>query len=158
VKLYLVRHGEAVTGDVDPMRPLSERGRGQADSAARFVEPLGLAPQAVWHSTKARAEQTAEILRGALGGAPEMIRRPDLSPNSPPEPIAEQVAAAESDVMIVGHLPFMGRLASMLLTGETGQSVLGFRTASLACLERDDEGGWLLGWMVHPGVVSPSDA
>jgi phosphohistidine phosphatase len=74
----------------------------------------------------------------------------------PIEPVAEEVASKSQDAMLVGHLPFMGRLSSWLLwQGEHPESVA-FRPGSLVCLEREAEGGWRLAWMIRPELL-PSD-
>ena len=60
--VYLVRHAKALSPDEDPKRPLSAEGREQAKSVARFLKRQQLVlVNEVWHSTKLRAKQTAEI-------------------------------------------------------------------------------------------------
>ena len=59
--IYFVQHGEAVGPDLDPMRPLSERGRTQTARLAEAAVRRGVIPAVVWHSGKLRARQTAEI-------------------------------------------------------------------------------------------------
>ncbi len=65
--------------------------------------------------------------------------------------------------MVVGHLPFMGRLVSHLVAGSEKANVAAFQPGTVACLERaggdEDGGGWALAWMVRPellGGVVPS--
>ena len=58
--LYLVHHGDAVPPDVDPRRPLSERGRQQVARLAEAAARRGARPGVVWHSGKLRSRQTAE--------------------------------------------------------------------------------------------------
>ncbi len=56
--------------------------------------------------------------------------------------------------MVVGHLPFMGRLASRLVAGSEEANVAAFQPGTVACLERaDDGGGWALAWMVRPELL-----
>jgi len=153
MKLYLVRHGEATTADVDPRKPLSARGEKQIEAVAGMLKPLGLSPAEVWHSTKARAEGTARILRGCLSGAPDLLERRGLGPNEDTAPVAADINAFDGDLMVVGHLPFAARLASQLLFGTDAAPAFLFHTGTTACLDRDAEGRWALEWMVHPAMA-----
>jgi phosphohistidine phosphatase len=154
MRLYLVQHGEALPKEEDPDRPLSKRGRRDVVRTARFLEEAGIQVARVAHSGKTRARQTAELLAGAVapGGAAEA--RSGIGPKDPIEPVAEEVASWSEDTMLVGHLPFMGRLASWLLwQGEHPESV-GFRPGSVVCLERGAERGWSLAWMIRPELLA----
>jgi phosphohistidine phosphatase len=60
MKAILVHHAEAVGPEVDPQRPLSARGRDQAERLAEGLQARGVVPAAIWHSGKLRSKQTAE--------------------------------------------------------------------------------------------------
>ncbi|MFQ5692779.1 MAG: histidine phosphatase family protein, partial [Nitrospinota bacterium] len=47
MRLYLIRHGEAASAEADAKRPLTPKGREQAERVARFLRPLGLSVSAV---------------------------------------------------------------------------------------------------------------
>ena len=83
MKLYLVRHGNALAPDQDPESPLSEKGIRETKKMATVLAHFNLELGAVWHSTKQRARQTAEILHV---GTP--IEKEGLKPNDPVEPIS----------------------------------------------------------------------
>ncbi len=53
--------------------------------------------------------------------------------------------------MLVGHVPFMSRLASYLLSGDSEPPLLHFRTASIACLSNDED-SWILEWFITPNA------
>jgi phosphohistidine phosphatase len=56
--------------------------------------------------------------------------------------------------MFVGHLPFMARLASLLVTGASADSVVGFQMGGIVCLERDPTSrAWMVRWIVTPDLV-----
>jgi len=148
MQLVLVRHGAAVSGNEDPARPLSEAGRKEAEGTAGFLGPLGLPIREVWHSGKARAEETAKILAGALGEGAKLVKRNGLNPMSEPESVAEEVRTRTDDLMIVTHLPFVSRLASLLLAGSDSPEVLLFGTASAACLVHLAPDDWRVAWML----------
>lgn len=54
--------------------------------------------------------------------------------------------------MLVGHLPFMDRLAGLLVTGDPNNSAVRFRTAGIVCLEGAG-GDWAVKWVVTPELV-----
>jgi len=55
--------------------------------------------------------------------------------------------------MIVGHLPFLGRLAALLLTGNADNEVVAFQFGCVVCLSGDDSGRWKLEWMMVPELL-----
>jgi phosphohistidine phosphatase len=157
MRLYLAQHGEAVQEEVDPARPLTTNGRADVARIANFLAEGGVRVGRVLHSGKPRAEQTAAILAALLapGSAPEARAR--LNPNDPTEGIAQEVGAWDQDVMLVGHLPFMARLASRLVAGREDAPVVGFQPGSVLCLERGGRGRWTIVWMIGPELVVGND-
>jgi phosphohistidine phosphatase len=55
--------------------------------------------------------------------------------------------------MIVGHLPFLGKLASALLTGSESVSPVAFRQGGVICLQRNEGMTWQVAWMVIPDIL-----
>jgi phosphohistidine phosphatase len=151
--LYLVRHGEAKSEEEDPERHLTGRGVEEAGKVAAFLKPLGIGVGAVWHSGKARAMQTAEIMASALAVKEAVMKKSGLSPLDPPGPIQKELARREEDLMIVGHLPFLGKLASALLAGNEKAEAITFEQSSVACLERTLEKSWTVKWVIAPGIL-----
>lgn len=153
MKLYLVRHGDALRADVDPQRRLSEAGQAQVSRLAAFLSDRGVQVARVLHSGKPRAEQTAEALAAAVapGVAPEA--RDSLSPNDPVEALAGEIADWQEDCLMAGHLPHLARLATLLLAGRNVPTGLDFEPAAAACLERGDDGVWSLLWFVGPSLL-----
>jgi phosphohistidine phosphatase len=153
MRLYLVRHGEARSSEEDPEKRLSARGLADVEKVAAFLRPQGLAVEAIWQSGKTRAAETAEVLAEAVTARQGVVRWPGLEPNDPVAPVLNDVLRAEGDIMIVGHLPFLVRLASKLLAGDESVLRLNLCTAAALCLGRDPEQGWYLAWMVTPDVL-----
>jgi phosphohistidine phosphatase len=150
--LYLVQHGEAAPEDLDPERKLTEKGTADVRKIANLLRPLGLTVKSVWRSEKARAKETSEIL-GPVVGVSVPSERSGLSPNDPIHPIQEEIAGADGDLMIVGHLPFLGKLASALLTGSESADIVAFQQGGILCLERLQESGWKTRWMIIPNLL-----
>lgn len=150
MKLYLVQHGESKAEQEDPKRPLSDQGIRNASNSAEIASKLKIAPAEILHSGKLRAQQTAEILAGQLH-AP--IRQGSgLAPNDPVEAWKDRLAGEERDLMLVGHLPFMERLASLLLAGDADRLPVRFRMSGVVCLEREDR-PWRLLWALWPEML-----
>lgn len=153
MRVYLVRHGEALPKEVDPDRGLSEAGRSDAEKVAVFLKGLAIELEAVWESGKKRAAQTAEIMAAAVRSRSGVVSRPGMSPNDPVAPIAEKLFAQRGDLMLVGHLPFLSDLASQLILGREGPDVVRFPAAAVVCLESGSDGRWAVCWMVGPAIL-----
>ena len=151
--LYLVQHGKARSKDEDPERHLSEDGLRETQSMAEFVKPLDLHVEAVWHSDKPRAIETAQILDSAIKIEAGLVQHNGLTPNDPVKPVTEEIKEAQRDLMIVGHLPFLSKLASRLLIGDEERELVVFQNSGIVCLETDSGSEWRLVWMVTPGLV-----
>jgi phosphohistidine phosphatase len=152
--LYLMRHGSAVPEHVDPRRPLSEEGLREAQVSAHLLREAGLQLSLVLHSGKARAEETARIVAEALGAHYEPHEH--LSPNDPPDAILQDLLAYEEDLMLVGHLPHLRRLASLILTGNPDREFLAFPCAAVLCLRMEEPERGLLEWMITPQLAPGS--
>jgi phosphohistidine phosphatase len=153
VRLFLVQHGDALPKEVDPDRALSPLGRADAERVAAFLGRAGIRVDSVFHSGKTRARQTAEILAAAVAAGKPIGARGGMDPLDPPGPAAEWIAGSSVDAMLVGHLPFMAKLASRLIAGSEDSNALLFSPGSVACLERTQQKGWTLAWMIRPELL-----
>jgi phosphohistidine phosphatase len=52
--------------------------------------------------------------------------------------------------MLVGHLPFMERLASLLVFGDPARLVVKFQNAGIVALDQDSAGRWFVRWALMP--------
>lgn len=150
MKLYLVQHGDAVSAEVDSSRPLSAKGQSDVKKVAEFLRSFDLGITSIRHSTKTRAHQTAEILSSILNPKDGLIPSEGLAPNDPIEPLQEEIKKMESNLMIVGHLPFLSKLVSYLLVGDFKELVT-FRQGGIICLNSQDE--WRIEWMIIPELL-----
>lgn len=153
MRLYLVQHGEAESEEVDPERSLSAKGLQDVTKVAAFLRKLGLRVAAIRHSGKTRAAQTAEFLASVVAGDSGVIRTSGLSPNDPVGPLVEEIKGSADDLMVVGHLPFLGKLASALTTGSESASIVAFQQGGVVCLERDEGATWRVRWMIVPEIL-----
>jgi phosphohistidine phosphatase len=83
MRVYLVQHGESKSEEEDAQRRLTDKGIGEVQNIADFLRPLKLAVDAIWHSDKARAQQTGELLSGAVWARDRLVKREGLGPKKP---------------------------------------------------------------------------
>lgn len=155
MEVYLMRHGEAGAGADDAARLLTDRGREQVHRVARHAAALQLQVAAVRHSGLARARETAEILAKELSPPRGVREMPGLRPGDDPGEAKAVVVAAREPLVIVGHLPHLGRLAASLLVDDPGKGIIQFSEAALTCLARE-KGTWSLLWLLTPDLARAS--
>jgi len=148
LRLYLVQHGEAKTEGEDPERPLTVKGEEEVRRVARVAQRMGWAPLKIYHSGKLRAQRTADILAQALQRPSEPV--PGLNPNDEVRPWAIRIQEGKEDLLFVGHLPFLEKLVSLLLTGQENARIISFRNGGISCLERAEKEAWRIRWILIP--------
>lgn len=153
MNIYLMRHAESVYQDSDDLSPLSEKGAQDIERIANFISPLRL-PAKIFHSQKLRAKQTAERLAQGLIVLDEITERSDLNPEDSVITMAEELNEMETDVLLVGHMPFMGKLASQLVYRNSELDVVTFHKGTLVCLTQVGYRQWAIDWVIHPDLIS----
>ncbi|MBA7695485.1 hypothetical protein ES703_104113 [subsurface metagenome] len=153
MKLYLVQHAKAASKETDSQRPLTEEGRRDIQKVAAFIKSLNLSVDYLWHSGKNRAQQTAEILSEVVEVKKEMAAHEGLSPNDNVTVLKDELISSRQDIMIVGHLPFLPKLASLLLTNSESSNTVAFKNGGIVCLNYSDDNQWQLQWMIIPELL-----
>jgi phosphohistidine phosphatase len=148
MRLLLVQHGEAVADTVDPAKPLSHQGVRDVQALAASCRRFGLRAKDIIHSGKTRAQQTAEILADTLSLPVRAVA--GLDPLDPVRPVAYQCEDWTDDRIIVGHMPFLGRLATTLLAGREDPAAVTFQRGGMICLEKGSPREWSLLWTCFP--------
>lgn len=149
--VYLVRHGKASKDPsipTDEERPLTKRGRADADAIARFMANAGVEVHQIRHSGLVRARETAEIFGQHLNPPGGVIAVDWLHWNDPVDGLGDKLRLETQPVMLVGHSPFMERLVAALLAVDREQIPVWFATSSTACLDYI-EGAWSVKWVLH---------
>jgi phosphohistidine phosphatase len=155
MKLYLIQHGEAKSEREDPERSLTSKGAQEVDRVAQAANKMGIKPAKIYHSGKKRAAQTAAIIASGLKAPEKNVEAVrGLNPNDAVRPRLEKIAEEKEDIMLVGHLPFLEKLASLLLCGDENARVVLFRYGGMVCLEQKEDGGWALKWFLTPEMVA----
>jgi phosphohistidine phosphatase len=138
----LMRHAKSAypAGVVDHERPLSARGRANAEVAAawfRTQRSMGhLMIDTALVSTAVRAQQTWEIIASGVQSQ-EVLHLPTLY-HASPRVIADHIAAyPQSNVLVVGHNPGLHEFARTFLTDSAhGDGMLDrFPTSAIAVMD-----------------------
>jgi len=108
---------------------------------------------AIQHSGKLRARQTAEILAESIESEEGLMAAEGLMPDDDLVTWSQELASTPDDTMLVGHLPFMSRLASKLLAGDEAIGLFKFQPSSVLCLERTPEDGWHALYFITPDLL-----
>jgi phosphohistidine phosphatase len=119
MEIYLMQHGEAYSEDQDPERSLTPEGEEQIRSSGRALKKLGVDVDLMVSSPKKRARQTAEVVAGELGYSEEGIEVTEtLEPLAPSEDLIAYLRrfGDRRKVLLAGHLPSLGKIASDLVS------------------------------------------
>ena len=142
MKLFLIQHAQAKNKVEDPMRPLTDEGKANIKKVAQHVASTAPEITKLWHSEKLRAQQTAQILAEMLKISERLEECPGLTPNDTIAPIKERLMEIKENLAIVGHLPFLDKLASVLLCHSQEARIISFAMGGIVCLNRDQENNW----------------
>ncbi|HEX6197024.1 MAG TPA: histidine phosphatase family protein [Jiangellaceae bacterium] len=136
-QLILVRHAKSAWPDgvADHERPLAGRGRRDAPEIGRWLAGSGIEPEVAYVSSAARARATFELLSAELTSPVRSIVTDDVYGASTGD-LLDLVRSADDDVrsvLIVGHNPGIGTLASVLDDRQSG--LLDFKTSAVAVFD-----------------------
>jgi phosphohistidine phosphatase len=156
--LYLMQHAQAVPGEVDSQRPLSPEGRATIARLAARVARLSLPIEHIYHSSKLRARQTAEVLAAALHLESKVEELEGLNPKDRAEPLARwlrvETQKETGGIVLVSHLPLLDRLASLLVTGDEDRGVVVIQYAALTALTPKGDGKhFAVQWILTPELA-----
>ncbi len=150
MRLYIVQHGDSLPKDIDPDRPLSDRGRADIQRLTEWLLSHNVQIAQILHSGKTRARETAEILRPLLTSPSQIYERQGLAPNDSPETFLHQLRDREKDTLVAGHMPFVARAVSQALTGAPDRQLVEFVPGSVVGIERSDRASWRLFMFARP--------
>lgn len=162
MKIYIMRHGEAVSGTPDARRALDITGQQEvANIAEWFASTLGEAAHRlkIVASPYDRAQQSARIVGRTLR-VDDIMTLPIMTPDAPPgamiEWLADNVDAREDDApwLFVSHMPLVAELVGQLVDGGPNAR-LPLGTADVVALEADV---WAAGCATLLRHVTPDSA
>ncbi|MBI5772547.1 MAG: phosphohistidine phosphatase SixA [Verrucomicrobia bacterium] len=156
MKLYFLRHAEALDGLDDAARPLSPRGKKQADRLARFLCKAGIEFDAAFSSPLVRARQTAERMLKITNKERRLkLAMDDALLNGTSQREFDrwlgQLPAVEK-VLLVGHEPSLSARVRHLLGGPD-EAALKLSKGALACVELGATGNGALKFLIAPKLL-----
>jgi len=142
VNLFLLRHGIAVAHGTpgfarDADRPLTPKGRRQLQKISAAMKKMELDFDLVLSSPFPRAKQTAELVAAGLKLKRRLKFSAALTPDGDAKILIRQLnelKPAPENLLLVGHEPYLSRLISLLVTGET-QLQMDFKKGGLCKLD-----------------------
>lgn len=150
--LYLVQHGKSLSKDIDPDQGLSQEGIAETKRIAKVAVNYSVNVSHIKHSVKARAHQTAEIFASAFNPTGGILEVDGLKPMDNVTTFAATINSDEN-TMLVGHLPFMDKMTSYLVTGSTDTPVFKFQNSGIVCLDKNpDTDSWVIVWTLMPNI------
>ena len=156
VRVHLLRHAHA--GDAfewigdDDLRPLTKKGRRQAERLGAFLEVHGVRPDVIVSSPLVRARQTAEIVAEALGMTIKVD--PRLGSGFGKRDLwslLDETAARE--IMLVGHDPDFSSLLTYLIDA-AGMTMKKGALATVDLHTKLGDGEGELRWLVPPDLLA----
>ena len=153
MKLYLMRHGEALSPQKDPECGLSDKGKLNVELVAKHLQKQGVLFSKIFHSKKKRARETAEIMGGIISPHAQLTLHDKITPNDDPHNIFSEINSWEEDTLIASHLPFVPNLMTLLTEKDAYMTAITFETATVICLEKENSYKWKLLWSTAPTEI-----
>lgn len=152
MKLYLMRHGEALSPQIDPERGLTDKGKLKIQIVADHLKQKEISFKRVFHSEKKRARETAEIMASTLSPDITIDLHKSITPNDDPNLIINEINYWTEDTLITSHLPFIPSLITMLTGKDAYLTAITFETGTIVCLEKNN-GVWDISWATAPSEI-----
>ena len=150
--LFLVQHGYSLPKDKDPKKGLSPEGIAETKRIAEVAKAYNVLVSGITHSGKTRARQTAEIFESILKPEQRIRESSGLNPLDDVTAFAHKIDS-KANRMLVGHLPFMERMTSYLITGSTEKPVFKFQNSGIVCLDKyPTTPFWVIKWTLMPNI------
>jgi dTMP kinase len=163
MRVYLLRHGDAETraaGTRDADRRLTVQGRQRLRRVLERAHAAKVRPSLILTSPLVRAAETARLAAEVLKIPGTVVETDALAPWSTPPAVWRLLRgqAVEDSVLLVGHEPLLGDLASFLLG--SSRKIVAMKKGALLCLEMESPGQTPRGtlqWLLTPRTVALPD-
>jgi len=126
MEIYLVRHGSPYTRMEDPERRLTDDGIEESRQIGKVFKLFHMDLDMIAGSPETRARQTAEIIAEEVGYSKDQIKiTKALEPTVPANEAISYLKdfTDKKRILLVGHLPSIGEIASKLISGNAGISM-----------------------------------
>jgi phosphohistidine phosphatase len=153
MKLYFLRHADALPGNDDAKRPLSDRGIKESKKLGKFLKRIGIQFDAAYCSPLVRAVETADWVLGMTNRETNVkLKLSDSLLNATtPKEFHQWLQSLPDDehALLVGHAPSLSEHVGRMLETASVEGVK-LPKAGLACLETEDRLTGVLKLFVSP--------
>jgi len=149
-----MRHGEALSPQLDPERGLTGNGKKKIELVASHLKKEAVDFKQIIHSKKKRAYETAEIMARIISPAVKPKLHQHITPNDDPEFILTELNSWVEDTLITSHLPFVPNLITLLSGQDAYLSNISYETGTVVCLEKADNEAWAVKWATSPSEIT----
>lgn len=150
---FLVRHGKYLPETEDPEKGISEEGRKEVMLIAQVAKNYGIQVGDILHSGKKRAIQTAEIWSSVIENTGRLMVHPGLEPPADVKSFEKNLEFLRN-ALIVGHLSFLNKLLSYLITGSEDFQIFKFQNGGIICLDQESpESSRHIRWALMPAIL-----
>ena len=164
MNLFILRHGEAgkFSDGNDFVRPLTDAGATDVTHMAEWLEDLGVKFDAIITSPLKRAHQTASIVSKIFNIENNLIKWEELRPGRNriefyQKLSSEQLFKQESDVLVVGHEPYLSSLIGEIISEANTSSHIVLKKAGLAKIRLTSQSAQTihgeLEWLLTPDIM-----
>lgn len=153
MKLYLLRHGEAMTKYENPERPLNNSGVNEITRISRYLKAQKIHFSVIYHSELLRSKETASMIAQALELNDSLQLNTALSADENIQQLIKAVELIPDNALLVGHLPNIALLSNYLLNYDINVPSVAFSTGTLACLESQDGHVWHVESIIDPSQL-----
>lgn len=148
-----MRHGEALSPQVDPERGLSDSGKQKINEVANYLLKSAVDFKHIFHSEKKRARETAQIMAQIISPNITLTQHAHITPNDDPNLILSEIDLMSEDTLITSHLPFVPNLITALTGQDAYLTAITFETGTVVCLEKSEDDKWTISWSTCPSEI-----
>ncbi len=150
--IYVVQHGKNLAKDKDPEKSLSHEGQTETERIAKVAKGYNIKVSMIVHSGIKRAGQTAEILASYFNPENGVSAVGNMNPLSDAVDFSRAIEM-DKNIMFVGHLPFLERLVSYLVTGRSDNCIFKIQNSGILCLDKFDPYDHpVIKWGIMPNI------
>lgn len=149
MNLYIMRHGQAAAPSADQEQILTKEGQMGIEELAIKLGQQGIKLAHIFHSGKARARQTAEIMATMIGTNIDLKVHADIKPDNDPQQLINDISDWHEDTLVVSHLPFIPHLITLLTADNQGAHSITFQPGTIVCLTPNNS-AWNIEWVTMP--------
>ena len=128
-----MRHGQASATTHNSEQQLTPEGRAGIESLATQLCEQGINIEQIFHSKKARAQQTAEIMARQLAPDVTLQLHSHIQPNDQTHYICNDIQGWQQDTLIVTHMPFIPSLLEDLTHDTKAIHSIPFTPGTVVC-------------------------